>query len=323
MLSAERSAVSIARALPRRPQQVGARRDALAVLGEPLDLDLRVERAEEGLGDRQPGDDDRLAAVHHPGEARVGGDHRRGRDVAALAQILGQGGSRRRSSRSKPGIIPAHQLPLQIGHQQGRALGVLGIVGADRMAAFQIFVEVEAVAIFLEPGRHLAGVAGMDPVVLGRAVEEDRRVADALAQILVGRILRHEGPVRRLVGIAIFVDPRGAGEQVRIALHVEQRRADDHRRIEIGPLVHRRADQHAAVGAAGNADLALGGDSGADQILGDGVEIVEAASAGSRAAPPRAIRAHIRRRRGCWRGHRHCPPRPRTGRAGRRDRAGR
>jgi hypothetical protein len=64
---------------------------------------------------------------------------------------------------------------------------------------------------------------------------------------------------------------------VRIALHVLERRAGDHRRIEIGPLVHRRADQHAAVRAAGNADPALGGDSGADQVLGDGVEIVEAA----------------------------------------------
>ena len=43
-----------------------------AVLDQPLDLHLGIERAEEGFGDRQAGDDDRLAAVHHPGEARLG-----------------------------------------------------------------------------------------------------------------------------------------------------------------------------------------------------------------------------------------------------------
>ena len=59
MLSAERSAVSRARALAREAQQIGAGRGAAAVLGQPLDLDLGIERAEEGLGDRQAGDDDR------------------------------------------------------------------------------------------------------------------------------------------------------------------------------------------------------------------------------------------------------------------------
>ena len=91
MLSADRSAVSIARALPADPQQVGACRHPVPVLGEPLDLAAGIERPEEGLGERQAGRDDRLAAVHHPAEPRLGRDHRRRRDVAPLAQILGEG----------------------------------------------------------------------------------------------------------------------------------------------------------------------------------------------------------------------------------------
>ena len=53
MFSAERSAVS-RRARCREAQQHVARFGARAVLGEPLDLDLGIERAEEGLGDGRP-----------------------------------------------------------------------------------------------------------------------------------------------------------------------------------------------------------------------------------------------------------------------------
>ena len=69
--SADRSAVSKARALAAQPEEDGARLDLLAVLDQPLDLDLRIERAEKGLGDRQAGGDDRLARRHHAVEARV------------------------------------------------------------------------------------------------------------------------------------------------------------------------------------------------------------------------------------------------------------
>ena len=55
-----------------------------------LDPHFAVQRAEEGRGDVEPGDDDRLAAIHLGGEARVGRDRRVRRDVAALAEILGQ-----------------------------------------------------------------------------------------------------------------------------------------------------------------------------------------------------------------------------------------
>src|SRR3546814_20428258 len=54
------------------------------------------------------------------------------------------------------------------------------------------------------------------------------------------------------------------------------RRARDHHAVKVGALRHRRADENAAVRAARDRDLALGADAGLDEILGDGVEIVEA-----------------------------------------------
>ena len=44
------------------PHQHYAGLDAVAVLDAQLDLDLRIERAEERGGDLQPGGDDRFAA---------------------------------------------------------------------------------------------------------------------------------------------------------------------------------------------------------------------------------------------------------------------
>ena len=129
VLSADRSAASIARALPSSRISTVPAADAVAVVDQLLDPDVAVERAEEGGGDLQPGDDDRLAAVHLGGEARVGGDRRVRRDVAARAQILGQhapdeflqvelGGSSAMSPRSKralphaPASAPARRAML-------------------------------------------------------------------------------------------------------------------------------------------------------------------------------------------------------------------
>ena len=75
-----------------QPHQVGARHHAIAILDQPLDLDLGIECAEKGLGNGQAGDGDRVAAVHHPGKHRIGRDHRGGGDVAFVAEILGERG---------------------------------------------------------------------------------------------------------------------------------------------------------------------------------------------------------------------------------------
>src|SRR3989344_6916110 len=150
------------------------------------------------------------------------------------------------------------------------------MVGADRMAALHIFVIIDAIAEFLQSRGEFARVAGVDAVVLGRQIEEDRRVFYALPDVLVWRIFRHEGPVAGHVGIAIFGDPRGTSEQLVVAQHILQRRTRNDRAIEVGPLFHRRADEDTAVRTAGNGDLALGADPGGAQILGDRVQVVEA-----------------------------------------------
>ncbi len=89
-------------------QQIGAGINPVTILRQPLDLDLRIERAEEGFGDRQAGDNDRLARIHHAGETRVHRDHRGRRDVAVAAEILGQG-SANEGLEIEPGQHEAHR----------------------------------------------------------------------------------------------------------------------------------------------------------------------------------------------------------------------
>ena len=77
------------------PHQISARRDLGAFLDEDIDLHVRVERAEEGGGNRQTGDMDRIARVHGPSKPRLGGDDALAGDIAAaarqpIAKILGQ-----------------------------------------------------------------------------------------------------------------------------------------------------------------------------------------------------------------------------------------
>ena len=81
-----------------KAKQYVALADDFTVLRFALDLDLGIERPEEGLGDRQPGDDDLLAASHDPAEPCLGRYHRRRSDVAMIAQILSQ---RRRDEGGK------------------------------------------------------------------------------------------------------------------------------------------------------------------------------------------------------------------------------
>ena len=71
---------------------MSVRQSLLAILDQPLDLHLGIERAEESFGDRQPGDGDRVTAVHHAGKHRIGGDHSGGSDVTLVAKVLGKRG---------------------------------------------------------------------------------------------------------------------------------------------------------------------------------------------------------------------------------------
>ena len=89
----------------------------------------------------------------------------------------------------------------------------LAQVGARRVAAVGVLIEQHRIAQLLQPRRRLAGVAGVDPVVLGRGVDEDLRIGLARPQVLIGRILLDPGALLRNLGIAVLADPAGPGQQ--------------------------------------------------------------------------------------------------------------
>jgi hypothetical protein len=64
--------------------------DAIAILHQLFDRDMGIERSKECGGEVEAGDDDRLAASHLGGEARIGIDRRVGGDVAPATEILGK-----------------------------------------------------------------------------------------------------------------------------------------------------------------------------------------------------------------------------------------
>ena len=74
------------------PHQISPGGHARALGHQYLDVHRRIEHSEERLGNRQSGDDDRIAAVHYAGETRLSGDDGSGGNIATLAHILGQRG---------------------------------------------------------------------------------------------------------------------------------------------------------------------------------------------------------------------------------------
>ena len=75
--------------------QIGAGLHRVAIAHQHFEGAIRVEVAEECFGQREPRDDDGIAAVHHPGEARVCRDDALRGNVPpaageALTQVLGE-----------------------------------------------------------------------------------------------------------------------------------------------------------------------------------------------------------------------------------------
>ena len=141
---------------------------------------------------------------------------------------------------------------------------------------------------------HLARVAGVDAVVAGRRGEQHFGIGRARLDVLVRAVFRDHGPVPGQVGVAVFGHPRGAGEQLVVAPHVEQRHAADDRGEQLGPLHHGRSDQQPAVAAAFDAEALRAGDATRDQVFGDGDEVVVAAllvGLDRRLVPGRAVLA--------------------------------
>ncbi len=76
--------------IARQAHDRAARFDAVAIGGQHVDLNVRVQRPEERCRDFGSGKNYRLPRVHFRREAGIGRDRRAGRDVAAVAEILGQ-----------------------------------------------------------------------------------------------------------------------------------------------------------------------------------------------------------------------------------------
>ena len=90
------------------------------------------------------------------------------------------------------------------------------------MTAFPRLVEIHGVALRGELGSHLAGMAGMHAVIARRGRQQDRRIVARGFDMMLGRQFLQERPIVRILWIAIFADPAGAGGKLGIALHIEQ-----------------------------------------------------------------------------------------------------
>ena len=79
--------------IPAQPHQIGSGRHQSTFVNQHLNLHRRVQMAKERHRNRQPRDNDGIAAVHHPGKPHVGGDNALRSDVAARwPEIFGKRG---------------------------------------------------------------------------------------------------------------------------------------------------------------------------------------------------------------------------------------
>ncbi|MDR8871587.1 hypothetical protein FEP94_06342 [Burkholderia pseudomultivorans] len=166
-------------------------------------------------------------------------------------------------------------------------LGALQIVGAAVAAVGVLPVPHPVVTERVHARSHLARMRGMHAIVARRRRQQQRRIRDAFAHAVIRRIRGQRRAFVGIVRIAVFVEPRGARMQLRIAPHVEQRHAAQYRAEQRRALHHAGGDQQPAVAAALDAELRRRRHAGRDQILGHRDEIVE------RALPVLALRVDM------------------------------
>ena len=169
------------------------------------------------------------------------------------------------------------ELAPQVAHFQRLHVCALFVVGRATVATLDVLEVQHLLRQRKQPRRHLAGMAGMHPVVTCRCGEQHLRVRHAGAKVLVRAVLRDVLPLFGLVGVAVLGHPRRAGQQGVIALHVEQRHAADHSIEQVGALRERRADQETAVAPTFDPEVLRAGDAALDQVECDRDEIVVAA----------------------------------------------
>jgi hypothetical protein len=166
------------------------------------------------------------------------------------------------------------EFALEEDELEGVHEGALGVIGGAAMTAFDIFVVEDIVFLLEHSGDHFSGVGWMHAVVAGGCDEQGSRIGAEGDDVMIGGVALEEGPLVGLVRVTIFGHPTGPGEELVIALHVEQGDSADDSAEEIGALGEHIADEQTAIGAAADSEVAWRGDISLDQIFGDCDEVV-------------------------------------------------
>ena len=160
------------------------------------------------------------------------------------------------------------------------------------MPALDVLVVLHRVPVLPQPRDELPRVPGVDAVVAGRGGHEDRRVRRIRSQLLVRRVLRDEGPVVGVVGVAVLGHPRRAREQQVEPAHVQQRHHHDDRPEQLRVPRDHHAHEQPAVRAAVDRELGRRRDPASDEVPRDRGEVLVGAVAvlaQRRGVPLRAV----------------------------------
>ena len=124
--------------------------------------------------------------------------------------------------------------------------------------------------------RHLAGVQRIHASVAVEDGEQRRRVADPLAHVVVRRVGVAASRTRSASSaVAVLVGPGRAEPELARSGPCRAAARRRRRRVQLGSLRQRRADEQSAVRAAGDRELLGRRPAVRDQLLGRGVEVVE------------------------------------------------
>mmetsp|Transcript_45136 Transcript_45136/g.73201 ORF Transcript_45136/g.73201 Transcript_45136/m.73201 type:complete len:238 (+) Transcript_45136:49-762(+) len=125
---------------------------------------------------------------------------------------------------------------------------------------------IVTLAHLLESLHKAAGMVWVHPVVLGRGCHQERWVAGIRVQIVIRGIFLQELPVLG-VGIAVLSHPACPSQEVRVALHVQQRNGTHHGPKEVWSLNEHVAHQQPAVRPATNPQASRRSHAAGHQVL--------------------------------------------------------
>ena len=150
------------------------------------------------------------------------------------------------------------------------------LAGAVAGARFDTDQVRRAVGIGMLHRRNIfEAVPRHDSVVGVGGRRQDRRVTHPVANVVIGRIGPQHPEIRLPVRIAVIVDPVAPGGEPVEAQHVHHADSGQRRCEQVGPLIHHRADEQAAIGPPLDCETVSRCDVLGDQIFAGRDEIVE------------------------------------------------